>query len=423
MNRYIVRWPIKDLQGKIIGHEILYHGENEAFGSDSANEFAAADTIYSFLTRNSEKVLRNTLNFMNFTLNLLVKKTPRLFDKNELVIQIDDSVIIHPFAMHLVQQYAAEGYAIAVNDFQFAPRYLSLMEYIQYIRINVKTTSKSTATNIVQVARSMNKKCIATDVDCEELHQVAADLGVDAVQGPYVSEKMETEAKPASYLQGNFFRLVVEVTKDEPNVDEIEHLISMDATLTYGLLRVVNSAYFALRTRATSIKHAIMTMGLSQLKRWIYLISMSNAEGDGQLSLEQEEFLRVSFMRASFCSELVQHAYDIPISTSEAYLMGMFSTMNYLVDAPLEEILRQVPMSDAVRAALLNHEGRCGMLYDLVLSYEKADWPQIAKLAQELRIPNEMLTVVYFNCMEEVNHTWEQLMSSYNREDSGDAND
>ena len=61
-NKYIVRQPIKDAQGKIWGHEILYHGENQAFTGDvaSQNEYAAADTIYSFLTQNSTKALRGS---------------------------------------------------------------------------------------------------------------------------------------------------------------------------------------------------------------------------------------------------------------------------------------------------------------------------------------------------------------------------
>lgn len=74
-----------------------------------ANEFAAADTIYNFLTLNTDKLLRGTLNFMTFTTTLLMKKTPRLFSKDELVIQIDDSVIIHPLAMHMVHQHAKDG--------------------------------------------------------------------------------------------------------------------------------------------------------------------------------------------------------------------------------------------------------------------------------------------------------------------------
>ena len=95
-SKFIVRQPIKDREGVIIGHEILYHGENQAFSGDSgtsSNDYAAADTVYSFLTQNSNKALKGTLHFMTFTTMLLMKKTPRLFAKSELVIQIDDSVI------------------------------------------------------------------------------------------------------------------------------------------------------------------------------------------------------------------------------------------------------------------------------------------------------------------------------------------
>ena len=103
----------------------------------------------------------------------------------------------------------------------------------------------------------------------------------------------------------------------------------------------------------------------------------------------------------------------MPISKSEGYLMGMFSTLNYLIDAPLEDILAEVPVADEIKAALLHHEGRCGMLYDLVLSYECADWEKITSLAEELGIPDNMMTSVYFICMENVNTLWEQLTNPY----------
>ena len=200
---------------------------------------------------------------------------------------------------------------------------------------------------------------------------------------------------------------MVAVTRDEPDVEEIERLISMDASLTFGLLKMANSAYFALRHRATTIHQAIMTLGLGQLKQWIYLLSasnMDNADASGT-----EEFLKLSFMRANFCSELMKHAKDMPISRSEAYLMGMFSTLNYLVDAPLEEILEEVPVAEEIKAALIRKEGRCGKLYELVLSYETANWNAITSYAEELGIPNQVITNTYFTCMEDVNFLWDQL--------------
>ncbi len=102
--------------------------------------------------------------------------------------------------------------------------------------------------------------------------------------------------------------------------------------------------------------------------------------------------------------------------------MGMFSTLHYLVDAPLEELLNEVPLADEIKAALLRKEGRCGKLYQLVLSYEAADWNAINSLAEELGIANQVLTGVYFTCMENVNTLWEQLNNSYLGQDgTGEA--
>lgn len=410
-SKYIVRQSIKNKDSEIIGYEIQYHGENQAFSSDEgasrANEFAAADTIYNFLTLNTDKLLRGSLNFMTFTTTLLMKKTPRLFDKNELVIQIDDSVLIHPLAMHMVQQYAKEGYKVAVNEFQFAPRYLGILDNIDYIKLNFKSASELTLKNIIEIAHSMDKKCIAVGIDDEGLYQKAIKLQVDGLQGPYVAEKTRQKTHSSGYLQSNFFRLMVAVVKDEPDVEEIERIISVDATLTYGLLKMANSCFFAMHHRVTSVRQAIMTMGLNELKQWVYLLSASNAEN--QMEEGAAEFLRMSFMRANFCSSLMNYAKDVPITRPDAYLMGMLSTLNSLIDAPMEEILEQIPLRQEVKDALLKHEGRCGMLYDLALCYERADWQNIDHLATELGVPTNLLTSLYFNCMEEVNRVWSEI--------------
>ncbi len=408
-SKYIVRQPIKDRDNHIIGYEIQYYGENSAFGGDNGveNDFAAADTIYNFLTMNTDKLLRGTLNFMTFTTTLLMKKSPRLFDKNELVIQIDDSVIIHPLAMHMIQQYAREGYKIAVNEFQFAPRYLAMLDSIDYIKVNFQTMQELTLKNIIEIAHSMNKKCIAVGIDKEELYQRAQKLQVDAMEGTFVAEKMAQKTHNSGYMQSNFFRLMVAVIKDEPDIEEIERIISVDATLTYGLLRIANSRYFSLRSKVTNVRQAIMTIGLNELKQWVYLLSASNAEN--HMDEGAEEFLKLSLMRANFCSSLMNYAKNMPISKSDAYLMGMFSTLNYLIDAPLEEILQQIPLCQEVKDALLQHKGRCGMLYDLAVSYERADWAQIDRLAGELGIQTNLLTSLYFSCMEDVNRIWAEI--------------
>ncbi|MDD3203101.1 MAG: diguanylate phosphodiesterase, partial [Pygmaiobacter massiliensis] len=74
--------------------------------------------------------------------------------------------------------------------------------------------------------------------------------------------------------------------------------------------------------------------------------------------------------------------------------------------------LSAIPIADEVKDALLKHKGRCGLLYDLALSYERADWPSINELANQLGIPTNVLTSVYFNCVDDVYSVWKQLTTN-----------
>lgn len=408
--KYIVRQPIKDLQGTILGYEIRYTGENYGYNEETGQDFMAAETIYNFLTQAGDRTLKGGLNFMTFTTNLLMKNTPKLFAPEDLVIEVSESAIIHPLAMRFLERYHQEGYAIAVKDFQFAPRYISNLRHFDYVMVDLHHAEDDSVKRLTEMVHSMGKKCVVTGVDDEELYQKAFILGADAMSGRYAAEQMFTAVHSSSYLQSNFFRLLVAITKDEPEVGEIEQIISMDASLTYSLLRIVNSAYFALRNRATNVHQAVTILGLGQLRQWIYLMGCSNEKGE--LDENQEEMLKLSFTRASFASELMRYAKDMPINRNDAYLMGMFSTLQFLIAAPLEDILAEVAISEHVKAALLNHEGRCGMLYDLLLAYERADWSTINRLGEELGLPMDRLPEIYFQCLDEVNHIWQQLMDT-----------
>ena len=408
VNKYVVRQPIKDLQGKVLGYEIRYSGETAGYTGENGQDFMAADAIYNFLTQTTDKSLSGGQNFMTFTVNLLMKRTPGLFRPEDLVIQVDDNVIIHPLAMRFVEKYADEGYKVAANEFQFLPRYVSNLDRFDYIKINFRTTTDSGIRNIIEMAHEMGKKCIATGIDDEDMYQKAHMMEVDAMEGRYVAEMMFTAVHSSSYLQSNFFRLLIAVTKDEPDVDEIEQIISMDATLTYTLLRIVNSAYFALRNRATNVHQGITILGLSQLRQWIYLMGCTDTNGD--LDASNEEMLKLSFTRGTFASELHKYVKKLPISRNDAYLMGMFSTLHHLIAAPLEDILDEIPVAQEVKDALLRHEGVCGQLYDLMLCYERADWAEISRLGEELGVPMDRLPTIYFQCLDEVNTIWKQIM-------------
>lgn len=406
MEPYIVRQSILDERQSAIGYEILYADDQAAFSQ--SDDSSAANAIENFLSSmDADKFLSGKVAFLTFTRNLLVKNIPKMFDTNKLVIQIEDSLITNPLAHSLFTKYKQAGYKIAVIDFEFAPRYFGVLDIVDYIKVNFKDYKSSSLENVVRIGNSFGKKIIAYNIDCAEAYEKAKNCGCTYFQGSYVAEKMPAQLKNMKYLQGNFFLLMIAVTKDEPDIDEIEQILSRDVSLTYSLLKLVNSAYFALRNRAKSVKQALVILGLGQLKQWIYLLSFR--QDDGSMP---DELIKLSFLRGKFASELLEFCHDMPISRSEAYLMGMFSTLGKLMQMPLSEALEQLPLGDEIKDALLKHEGKAGQLYDLVLSYENADWKKMSALAEELNIPHETISGTYCECVENVNETWNSLMTA-----------
>ena len=136
------------------------------------------------------------------------------------------------------------------------------------------------------MAQGFRKKCILANVNTKEDYELAERLKVDYAEGDYVAEHCVSKMDKLDYLKGNFFQLVTEVSKDEPDVEIIEQIISRDAGLTYSLLKMVNSTYFALRKKTASIRFALVTLGISRMREWVYMLSLSAKEDQ-----EAEEIL------------------------------------------------------------------------------------------------------------------------------------
>lgn len=408
MDKCVVRQAIKEQDtDTIVGYELMVQGDEDTLYNSSADS-SAANMMSAFLSENSNRIFNEKRTFMTFTPALLFRNTPKIFDKNKIVIQIEDNIVIHPLANVLITKYKDEGYRFAINDFQFTPKYFSMLEHVDYIKMNISDkmdeAQRRSVNNIVEMAHGFQKEFIATGVNSKEVYDYARELAVDYVEGSYISDKMITKASKLEYLQGNLYQLIMEVTKEEPDVEMLEEIIKRDASLTYALLKMANSVYFAIQHEISSVRQAIVRVGISQLKEWVYLLSFK--EGDDA----SEEMLKASFMRANLASRFVKRMKGFPITASEAYLLGMFSTLECMIDAPIEEILKEIPIAKEIKKALISQEGETGKLYQLILCYERAEWSEIKILAEELGLQTNVMAQLYMECVEEVNDIWDNIV-------------
>ena len=407
MDTCIVRQPILNREKQVVAYEVLYQEEGEL--SPEKRDADAANAIHDFFMElDQTHFLGYKDAFLTFPPNLLLEDIPCVFSSEKLVIQVEDSSLVNPMSKKAIYHYKDLGYRIALIGFEFSPRFLGILDVVDIIKIDFSHPDDPLIPNIVNIARQFKKKVIAYNVNTLHAAEKAMELRVDYTQGKNVADLVPSRIHRMDHLKSNFFQLMVAVTREEPNLDEIARIISMDVTLSYRLMKMINSAYFAVKNRVTSVKQALTIWGVSQIKQWIYLLSFGHEE-----SGISEELIRISFLRASLCQTLSGSIPNFPISHSEAYLLGMFSTLGDLMQVPLENALDELPISEELKNGLLCKDTMCGSLLHLVISYEKAEWSGVKHEAEVLGLDMDEISQKYVHCSEEVDKIWDKITQPF----------
>ncbi len=402
METHIIRQPILDRNQKLIAYELVYY--QDASTLYNKRDARVANTIVTFFSElDTDSFLAGKDCFLTFTPNLLMKDIPRVFDEKKLVIQIEENILVNPEAKAILRRYKSNGYRIAIIGFEFNRRFLNVLPDIDIIKVDFSDIKSESIDVLCKLAQSFNKKLAAYGINSAEARELAVAYGCDYIQGDSVSEMISTKVHKMDHLQSNFYRLMAAISKETPDFDEIAQIIALDVTLAFSLLKLVNSAYFALPNRVKDVKQALTILGLGQLKQWIYLLSFSD---DGGVT---DELIKLSFLRAVFCQELSQFVPYSPISRQEAYLLGMFSTLGVLLEVPIESAITQLPLSDELKGGLMGVEGPCNTLLNLCLTYEKGKFNEARTFANVLQLNEDIIKSKYIESVEYVNEIWSDL--------------
>ena len=298
-----------------------------------------------------------------------------LLDNKKIIIQIEGRFLIDSKVVKSLQEYKKRGFRMALLDFDFSKHYIDNISMFDILKIDFCLDKDNDIKTKIELAHRLGLKVAAYNVNTKESKQKALEFGCDYYQGNSIADIVRSDVHKMEHLQSNFFRLAAAISKETPEFDEISDIISLDITLTFSLIKIVNSAYFALPNRVKDIKQALTILGLKQLRQWIYLLTFST---DGGMT---DELIKVSFMRAAFCEIMCKKVKNIPITSNEAYILGMFSILDVLLEVPMESAVSELPINDEIKDALVGKEGMCLDLISLCIAYEEGKWILVEKLS------------------------------------------
>lgn len=398
MKVFVARQPIFDKKQKVFGYELLYRIGYDNYYDRLDGDRATADVIAnSFLLIGIEALTGGKRAFINFSQNLLKSEVAINLPKELVAIEILEDVQVNPEVIDACSKLKKLGYMLVLDDFVFNPDFSPLIEMADIIKVDFLQTPYEDRLELARWFGSKKVTLLAEKVETREVFEEALEMGYSYFQGYFFSKPVILTGQDISVYKMNYLQALSEINRPVPDFSRIEGVIKRDVSLSYKLLKYINSAAYGFRTRISSIKHALVMLGTKEVKKWISLIALR-----GMLDDKPGEIMTSSIIRAKF-GELLAPMIGFGEQSAEIFLMGMFSMIDAIVDRPMSEVVVDLPISDEIKKALLGEENSYRDVYDLILSYEKGDWSEFSRLVGKFRLSEMEVPKLYLDSLEWAN--------------------
>jgi len=394
MIAYVARQPIFDRYKKLFGYELLFrNGSKNYYEHVDGDEASNTVIVNSFLLMGMQTVTGGGRAFINFTTNLLKNKLATSLPKEMIAVEILEDVEPDEEIILACRNLKQLGYLLVLDDFVFHPRFQPLIELADIIKIDFQNTSSAERISILKHVGFSKSKFLAEKIETLQQYEEAYRLGFSYFQGYYYSQPIILSVKEIPTSKRNYLRLLYEINQPTVNFEEIESILRVDVSLSFKLLKFLNSAHFSFRSKVNSIRQALMLLGTEEIRKWASLLALKGLGQD-----KPDQLILSSIIRAKF-GEAVAQKIGLKDQASNAFFMGMFSMIDVLLNRPLTEVLTELPIPKEVIMALEGADNQLRDIFELIVSYEKGMWNQFSYYAKKLRIDEAIMPQLYFDAL------------------------
>ena len=394
MDVFVARQPIFDSNNKTIAYELLFRNsfENKYTGHDGDKD--TLEVINNtFFTLGLNNVIAGKKAFINLNESLLQSDFITALPPEYVVIEILETVEPTAEVLKRCKELKSKGYSLALDDFVFYPKYKKLLDIADIIKVDFTITIGEARRQVVELIKNKHIIFLAEKIETKKEYLEAISYGYSYFQGYYFSKPEILTAKDIPLNKMIYLRLIKELNSKEFHVDKLEALIVKDVSIAYKLLKMINSSAFGIRNKVTSMRFAISMLGEEEMVKWLYILVVRGISLD-----KPQELITLSLERAKFCEQIAILSNNNHLAF-DAYLTGMLSTMDAILNLPLEKVLDELLIGENVIIALTRESNTLGLIYQLVKSYEKGSFDNVIILSYKLNINVNDIHNTYFNVL------------------------
>ncbi len=392
-NLFVGRQPILDSDRDLYSFELLYReGQQNAFPDVNPEIATIKVLVNTYLSPGFEQIAAKKT-FINFSEQLLMTNIFDTLNPKQVVIEILEDVQMTPILLERLKKLKEDGFQLALDDFVLEKQFEEfpeLFHLIDYIKVDFLLTTREERA-AVEALKNMYPHLIllAEKIETLEQFEEAKKVGYELFQGYFFAKPDIIQSAKLPAELPLYFELMNLLNEKDPSLKKIADVIMKDVSLTYKLLKHTNTYIYQSREKISSVKQAIMRIGLGTLKKWVQFLIVYQ-EDAGELNGQIKVLTNHALVRAKLCELLARHK-QLP-NVDEYYMLGMFSLMDLILQREKEEVFPMLPVSAEIIATLCGEKTEMTSYLEIATLLEERSYDAAIGLAEQLGVEEKELS-------------------------------
>jgi len=367
---FVGRQPIYSRRLELYAYELLYRGADVDFADFTEGDRATSQVLLNTFTDfGIERVVGSHLAFVNLTRGFIIGEYPLPVPRTQVVLEVLEEVEPDPEVIAGLKDLRRRGFRIALDDFIYRPEFEPMLELADIVKMDVLHMEDDEVCERFKLLEPFGAKMLAEKIETRERFELCKNVGFDFFQGYFLAKPNVVQGTSVTPSRLNILRLLSEIQSPSCDFDRVQEIVSQDVTLSYKLLRQINSAAYGMPRQIDSIKETVCYLGMDAVKNIASLSLLSD------LRNTPHELLVTAMLRGRM-SELLAAAGGQQ-ETQAYFTAGLFSILDAMMGTTIANVLTKLPLTEDVQLALLERKGPIGEALETAIAYEQGDWDAV----------------------------------------------
>lgn len=402
----IARQPILNNKNEVFGYELLYREVgHESYACDDDNIATINVILNNFLSFDVKNLFEKKKIFINFTESLINQDIATLFSKEELIIEINAMDSVDSKMIESCRRLKSFDYKLAFGEFVLKEGFEDLLELADIIKVDFLNVSDEEKISLVQNNKNLNVDFLAEKVETQNEYTDALRYGYTLFQGYFFAKPSLISPHNLTPSKINVLQLIKAVSEKDIEFEDLTWIIESDVAFSYEILKIVNSAFFSRGRKISSVRQALVRLGMTEVKKWAMISSLRRLGGN-----ENKEIITIAMIRSRFL-EMFSKIIHCNQKGAEFMTVGILSMLEVLTQVKLEVVLDTLSLAEEVKDALINanSETSLAIAYQIIVNIEQGQWKMISELATKLNVSIKDIADVHFEAIKYVIDTNKKL--------------